>query len=74
MEPLWVIAGHFITRELFAEWLAAPLGIRVGAREREPQGGYLRGQNKAASPPAVLPSRMPCPALCQRCRSSGRTR
>ena len=42
------------TRELFTEWLAEPLGIRVGAWERDPQGVYLGGNNMALSPRALL--------------------
>jgi CubicO group peptidase (beta-lactamase class C family) len=42
------------TRELFAEWLAEPLGIRVGAWDRDPQGVYLGGNNMALSPLALL--------------------
>ena len=42
------------TRDLFIEWIAEPLGIRVGAWERDPQGIYLGGNNMALSPMALF--------------------
>jgi CubicO group peptidase (beta-lactamase class C family) len=42
------------TRELLVEWLAEPLGIDVGAWDRDPQGTYLGGNNMALSPLALL--------------------
>ena len=42
------------TRELFREWLADPLGIRLGAWDRDPQGIYLGGNNMALSPYGLL--------------------
>jgi CubicO group peptidase (beta-lactamase class C family) len=42
------------TRELFADWLGEPLGIRVGGWERDPQGIYLGGNNMALSPRALF--------------------
>jgi len=38
------------TRDLLVEWLAEPLGIEVGAWDRDPQGIYLGGNNMALSP------------------------
>jgi CubicO group peptidase (beta-lactamase class C family) len=42
------------TRELFTEWFAEPLGMRVGAWDRDPQGIYLGGNNMALSPHGLL--------------------
>jgi CubicO group peptidase (beta-lactamase class C family) len=46
--------GGKTTRDLFVEWFAEPLGIRVGAWDRDPQGIYLGGNNLALSPRALL--------------------
>lgn len=42
------------TRELFSDWIAEPLGIRVGAWDRDPQGIYLGGNQMALSPHGLL--------------------
>ena len=42
------------TRELFQDWMAEPLGIRVGAWDRDPQGIYVGGNNMALSPQGLL--------------------
>jgi len=42
------------TRQLFEDWLGAPLGIQVGAWDRDPQGIYLGGNNMALSPRALV--------------------
>jgi CubicO group peptidase (beta-lactamase class C family) len=42
------------TRTLFEDWIAEPLGIEVGAWDRDPQGIYLGGNNMALSPRALL--------------------
>jgi CubicO group peptidase (beta-lactamase class C family) len=42
------------TRDLLTEWLAEPLGFRVGAWDRDPQGIYFGGNQLALSPMALL--------------------
>jgi CubicO group peptidase (beta-lactamase class C family) len=42
------------TRDLFMDWFGEPLGIRVGAWDRDPQGIHFGGNNMALSPHALL--------------------
>ena len=42
------------TRDLLVEWLGEPLGIEVGAWDRDPRGIYFGGNNMALSPLSLL--------------------
>ena len=42
------------TFELARDWLAKPLGIKLPAWQRDPQGVYLGGNNMVLSPRALL--------------------